>query len=402
MSLTPRDITTPKEYERIAEKRTGLASRGGILVETVHVTKDGLKIPVESNIRQFQYLGRQVALSISRDITDRKQAEKTLQEQLQFLQQLLDAIPIPIFYKDRQGLYRGCNMAYEKFLGMTKERIIGKTVFEVVPQDLANIYYRADEALFTQPGTQVYETSFLHVNGKKHNIIFHKATYAGTDGCVAGLLGAIVDITDRKQAEEKLLDTLESLRKAVGVTIQVMVSAIEKRDPYTAGHQARSANLARAIATEMGLSSDKVDGIRIAASIHDIGNLSIPAEILSKPTKLSEIEFSLIKEHARQGFEILEGVESPWPLAEMVYQHHERMDGSGYPRHLKGDDILPESRILAVADVVAAISAHRPYRPALGTDAAMEEISKNRGVLYDPEATDACLRLFKEKGYRLN
>ena len=216
-----------------------------------------------------------------------------------------------------------------------------------------------------------------------------------------GIVGVGREITDLKQAEQKLKDTLESLRKAVGTTIQVMVSAVETRDPYTAGHQIRSADLARAIATEMGLPQEKIDGIRMAGSIHDIGKLSIPAEILSKPTKLTEIEFSLIKEHARKGYEILKDVESPWPLAEMVYQHHERMDGSGYPRNLKGDDILIEARILAVADVVESMASHRPYRPALGIDAALDEIAKNRGVLYDPEVVDACLKIFNEKGYRM-
>ena len=139
----------------------------------------------------------------------------------------------------------------------------------------------------------------------------------------------------------------------------------------------------------------------MAGSIHDIGKLSIPAEILSKPTKLSEIEWLLIKEHANRGFEILKGVESPWPLAEIVHQHHERMDGSGYPRHLKGDDILIEARILAVADVVEAMASHRPYRPGLGIGAALNEIEKNKDIIYDNAVADACLRLFREKGFKL-
>jgi HD-GYP domain-containing protein (c-di-GMP phosphodiesterase class II) len=140
----------------------------------------------------------------------------------------------------------------------------------------------------------------------------------------------------------------------------------------------------------------------MAGTIHDIGKLSIPAEILSKPTRLTELEFSLIKEHARIGYEILKDVESPWPLAQIVYQHHERMDGSGYPRHMKGDGILMEARILAVADVVEAIASHRPYRAGLGIDAAIEEISKERGILYDPEVVDACVKLFQEKRLSLN
>jgi HD-GYP domain-containing protein (c-di-GMP phosphodiesterase class II) len=151
----------------------------------------------------------------------------------------------------------------------------------------------------------------------------------------------------------------------------------------------------------MELPQEKIDAIRMAGSIHDIGKLSIPAEILSKPTKLSELEFSLIKAHAEKGYEMLKNVESPWPLAEIVYQHHERMDGSGYPRNLKGEEICIEARILAVADVVEAMASHRPYRPGLGIEAALAEIEKHRGIYYDSAAADACLRVFREKDYKL-
>jgi PAS domain S-box-containing protein/putative nucleotidyltransferase with HDIG domain len=216
-----------------------------------------------------------------------------------------------------------------------------------------------------------------------------------------GILTITRNITERKRTEDKLQQTLDSLRKAFGATIQVMVSAVEIRDPYTAGHQARTADIARAIAEEMGLDQDKIDGIRMAGTIHDIGKLSIPAEILSKPTKLTNIEFSLIKEHPQTGYEILKDIESPWPLAEIVYQHHERMNGSGYPRNLKGNEIIMEARIMAVADVVEAMASHRPYRAALGIEVALEEIEKNRGVSYDDDVVNACLRLFREKGYHL-
>jgi PAS domain S-box-containing protein/putative nucleotidyltransferase with HDIG domain len=209
------------------------------------------------------------------------------------------------------------------------------------------------------------------------------------------------EITARKQTEVELQQTLESLKKAIGATIQAMVSAIEMRDPYTAGHQLRVADLACTIATEMGFPDERIEGLRMAGSIHDIGKLSIPAELLSKPTKLTNIEFSLIKEHARSGYEMLKNVESPWPLAQIVYQHHERMDGSGYPRNLKGDEILLEARIMAVADVVEAMASHRPYRAALGIEVAMEEIEKNKGIFYDNTVADACLKLFREKGYQL-
>jgi len=207
--------------------------------------------------------------------------------------------------------------------------------------------------------------------------------------------------SEHKQTEEELRYTLDSLRRVFGTTIQVMVSAVERRDSYTAGHQHRSAALARAIATEMGLPKEKINSIRMAGSIHDIGKLSIPSEILSKPTRLTELEASLIKEHSRRGYEMLKDVESHYPLAQIVYQHHERMDGSGYPRNLKGGDILIEALIMGVADVVESMASPRSYRPTLGIDAALGEIEKNKGILYDADVVDACLRLFREKGYEL-
>ena len=207
-------------------------------------------------------------------------------------------------------------------------------------------------------------------------------------------------IAEHTRMEEELHRTLDILKRSVGTTIQVMVAAVEARDPYTAGHQLRSAHLACAIGAEMGLSQEKIEGIRMACSIHDIGKLSIPAEILTKPSKLTDIEFSLIREHSGSGYEMLKDVESPWPLAKVIGQHHERMDGSGYPQKLKGDEILIEARILAVSDVVESMASHRPYRPALGIEAALEEIENNKGILYDVAVADACLTLFREKNYQ--
>lgn len=214
-------------------------------------------------------------------------------------------------------------------------------------------------------------------------------------------LNFVVDITERREAEEKLESTLRNLRKTISGTIQAIIQVVERRDPYTAGHQRRVADLARSIATEMDLSYDMIDGIRTAAMMHDIGKISVPAEILSKPGSLGRFEFGLIKEHSKTGYEILKDVEFPWPIAEIVYQHHERLDGSGYPRGLKGPDQLLEARIIALADVVEAIASHRPYRPSLGIEVALDEIKSRKGTLYDPAVVDAALRLFETKGYRL-
>jgi GAF domain-containing protein/PAS domain-containing protein len=209
------------------------------------------------------------------------------------------------------------------------------------------------------------------------------------------------EIAERKRAEEELQRALERLRKAMGGVIQAMALAVETKDAYTAGHQRRVANLARAIAAEMGLSPEQIDGIRMAAVIHDLGKISVPAEILSKPIGLNDLEYGLIKIHPQVGYDILKEIEFPWPVAQIVLQHHERMDGSGYPQGLLGEEIILEARILAVADVVEAMASHRPYRPPHGVDKALEEISRNRGILYDPEVVDACLKLFNEKGFKL-
>jgi putative nucleotidyltransferase with HDIG domain len=208
-------------------------------------------------------------------------------------------------------------------------------------------------------------------------------------------------LTDRREAEEQLSRTLDNLRQAMGATLRTLALAVETKDPYTSGHHKRVADLARTIAMEMGLSDETLEGIRTAATFHDIGKIPLPAEILSRPSKLSEADFHLIKTHSQTGYDILKEVEFPWPVARIVWQHHERLDGSGYPLGLKGEEILPEARVLAVADVVEAMCSHRSYRPMPGLDRALEEIGAQRGILYDPAVVDACLRIFREKDFRL-
>jgi len=214
------------------------------------------------------------------------------------------------------------------------------------------------------------------------------------DGAVDYFVVLLEDITERKESVNRL-------RKSLGATIQAMAVTVEARDPYTAGHQHRVADLARSIAAELGLPADQIDGIGMAATIHDLGKISVPAELLSMPRKLTDIEFSLIKTHSRSGYDILKDIEFPWPIARIILEHHERMNGSGYPQGLRGDNILIESRIISVADVVESMASHRPYRASLGIDAALEEIGKYSGILYDDNVVDACLRLFRDKGFQL-
>lgn len=207
---------------------------------------------------------------------------------------------------------------------------------------------------------------------------------------------------ERRVAERtrELSDSLDRLKRSIDGTVIAIASAVEQRDPYTAGHQRRVAQLARAIAEDIGLSdAARVEGITVASLLHDVGKISVPSEILNKPGRISESELALIKTHPHVGFEIVKGIDFPWPVAQTILQHHERMDGTGYPAGLPGEDILVEARILAVADVVEAMSSHRPFRPALGVNKAIEEISEHKGVLYDPGAVDACVKLLVANGF---
>ncbi|OGA93825.1 MAG: metal-dependent phosphohydrolase [Betaproteobacteria bacterium RIFCSPLOWO2_12_FULL_66_14] len=209
------------------------------------------------------------------------------------------------------------------------------------------------------------------------------------------------DISERERAQRQIEAHVKQLEEAMFSTVAAVSTMVELRDPYTSGHERRVGALARAIGIELGLPEGVCTGLEHIGAIHDIGKIAVPAEILSKPARLTEIEFALIKTHAQAGHDVLKDVSFPWPIAKAILQHHERLDGSGYPNGAKGDDIILEARILAVADVVEAIGSHRPYRPTRGIDAAFEEIVQYRGVRYDARVVDACTRLFRDKGYRL-
>ena len=321
---------------------------------------------------------------------------------------LADHMKDQVWLMDLDLKWKYISPLMEKLLGYNMEELIQLPFEKLLPttslkKSMEHFSTQLSKALpSSKPSSntkRLVELEFICKNGQ---FLWGECSFSfirDEKGKPLSILGESRDITERKRAEEKLQQTLESLKRAVGTTIQVLVSALEVRDPYTAGHQSRVADLACAIATEMGLDQEQIEGIRMAGSIHDIGKLSIPAEILTKPTKLTDNEFALIKVHSETGYDMLKDVESPWPLAQIVYQHHERMDGSGYPNNLKGDKIILDARIMAVADVVEAMASHRPYRAALGIEKALDEIMKNKGILYDEIVADICLKLFTEKGY---
>ncbi len=336
------------------------------------------------------------------DITDRKKAEEEIHRSKQQIEMLVTSSSVMLYSCEAFGNFDATFISnnINVITGYTNNEFlsIGFWASHIHPEDTPKVFENL--AMLFEHDNHKHEYRFMFKDGTYHWMYDELKLFRDGSGNPLEILGTWSDITERKRMEDELERTLERLKNAIHATIQVMVSAVEVRDPYTSGHQIRSAHLARVIAAEMGLPPNIIDGIRMAGSIHDIGKLSVPAEILSKPTKLTALEFSLIKEHSRGGYEMLKDVESPWPLAEIVYQHHERMDGSGYPRNLKGDDILMEARILAVSDVVESMASHRPYRPALGIEAALEEIGKNKGILYDVAVADTCLRLFREKGFQ--
>lgn len=274
---------------------------------------------------------------------------------------------------------------------------LGIHAFIRKPTDIAELVKILDDILERANTPALKPSRDVSPDQTKYLTDYNKVLVAKLENKVSELE---LEINERKKAEEEIKESGRKLISAMGSIIESISATIEIRDPYTAGHQRRVADLAFAIAHELSLPEPAARGLRLACMVHDIGKMYVPAEILSKPGKLNEIEFSMIRVHAQAGYDILKHIDFPWPIAQIVLQHHERLDGSGYPQGLSGDKIIMEARILSVADVVEAMSSHRPYRPSKGIDMALEEISKNRGILYDAGVVDACARLFKDKGFK--
>jgi PAS domain S-box-containing protein/putative nucleotidyltransferase with HDIG domain len=315
---------------------------------------------------------------------------------------LVDNIKLGIFRctPGLKGKFLEVNKAMEEITGYSRDELFQIDVDALYP-DIDDQYPLTHDVTITD-WKVIKELSLKKKNGDNITVSISIIAIRFDSGSIQFFDGILDDITERKRVQLQVQHSLDRLQKTIEEIIQAMAYIGEVRDPYTAGHQRRVAQLTCAIARSMGLDSDEYEGLTMAAFVHDIGKILIPADILSKPGNLTKPEFDIIKDHTRIGYEILKNIEFPWPIANIVLQHHERMNGSGYPSGISGDKIILEARILAVADVVEAMSSHRPYRPALGVEKALAEINMNRSTLYDAEVVDTCLKIFADTGFNFN
>jgi PAS domain S-box-containing protein/putative nucleotidyltransferase with HDIG domain len=335
------------------------------------------------------------------DISERKQGEMALKLSEERFRAVVESAHDAIVAAGSRGNIVSWNKGAQIMFGYRAEEVVGRPITLLMPER-----YRAahQSGLQRIPATddvgnfcKTQELYGLRQDGEEFPLELSLSAGKVPEGIF--FTAIIRDITDRQRVQETLKRTVEKLKKTVQATVRALTSALEMRDPYTVGHQKRVTDLACAMAQELGFSEERIEGMRIIGFLHDIGKIAVPAEILTKPGKIGEHEFNIIKTHAEAGYNILKEIDFPCDVAKIVAQHHERLNGSGYPQGLSGSEILLEARILAVADVVEAMSSHRPYRPGLGTEAALKEITAKKGILYDPEVVDVCVKLFTEKGF---
>jgi PAS domain S-box-containing protein len=350
-----------------------------------------------------------ILFGIVADVTEQKQMEDQLKESESRYRMLAENITDTIWLTDLNLRFQYVSPSVKKMIGYAPEEVSRMTMDQVL---IPSSFEFADKVLTNElasegtPGKDlsVIKTLELEHRRKDGSTIWVEVTVRflrDKTGKITHLLGVSRDITERKAVEVQLKNSFEKLQNVIGGVINVIASTVESRDPYTAGHQRRVSDLACAIAKKMNLTAKQVDGVRMAGLIHDLGKISIPAEILTLPRELTEHEYGLVKFHPESGYAILKNIDFPWPIGEIIYEHHERLDGSGYPRGLKGDQILLEAKIIAVADVVESMVSYRPYRAALGLDVALNEIVSKKGVFYDPAVVEACVKVFKEDGYKI-
>ena len=396
------DFIHPEERGRIASDFFDAVASSKTLptLEFRGVRRDGSTVWLFTTPNPLKIGDRLSGFSVViQDITQLKQAETALKENEAKYRTVVENMHDVLYRTDTNGDIILVSPSVTRLLGIeSAEQVIGKNLardFYANPDDRAHTL-----KLLVANGEVVdLEINLRRPDGKVITIAANSHIYRDDSGQPAGVEGIVRDITERKKAEEDLRAALERLGSSLESTINAIAMLSELRDPYTAGHQRRVTQLALAIAADLGLPDNRMQPLRVAGLLHDVGKIYVPSEILSKPGRLTDLEMGLARTHATASYDVIAAIKFPWPIADIVVQHHERMDGSGYPAGLKGDEITLEARILAVADVTEAMMSHRPYRPSLGLDKAVAEISANRGRLYDENAVDACIKILTEKGF---
>jgi PAS domain S-box-containing protein len=364
------------------------------------LTKAGSEFPLELSVSTWEGSEGRMFAAIIRDVSERKRAQEALRAaEEQFRGMVEQSIAGIYIIQDDKFAY--VNPRFAEILGYgSADELIGREPLSIVAEkDRGVVAENIRRRIEGEVQSISYSFTALRKDGSPVAIGVHgtRASYRGRPA----IIGLMQDISEKKRAEEKIQHYVAQIESAFMRTVEVAMTLGEMRDPYTAGHERRVAEIAVAIGAELGFDARRLEGLQVAGYLHDIGKITIPSEILVKPAKLNPVEYQLIQGHSQAGYDVLKDVEFPWPVAEVALQHHERMDGSGYPLGLKGEAILLEARILGVADVVEAMSSHRPYRATLGIEAALAEIERGRGTAYDPSVADACLRLFREKSYTI-
>jgi PAS domain S-box-containing protein/putative nucleotidyltransferase with HDIG domain len=396
LSKTFVDITHPDHVGGDVEsvKRVARGEIPSYRTEKRYIRKDGQIVWGAVAVSAMRDVAGEVQYFIAmiEDITAQKESEAALAESERKYREMANALPTCVFEADLSGRLTYTNQTGLDWFGYSEDETVGqKNVAEMVVEEERELALRTFKQAAEVGEVRAGEYLAKRKDGSTFpSLVSSRAIVR--DGRTVGVRGILIDITERVEAARRIERTLLGTIHALGVTT-------ERRDPYTAGHQERVARLAVAMGRKMGLSEDQIEGLRVAGLLHDVGKVSVPAEILSKPIALTAIEFSIVRVHPETGHAILQEIEFPWPVAAIVLQHHERMDGSGYPRGLRGDEILLEARILAVADTIEAMASHRPYRAAIGMKDALNEVALGRGTVYDEGAAAACLEIFAEGSF---
>lgn len=379
----------PEYWEKTKKKKV-------FVIRSIYKAKSGKVFPVEITANYMDYDREEYLCIVVKNLTEHQRVENALRRAEQEKTLILDSLSELVFYYDSELKTLWVNKAAGETAGEPPSNLIGVS--------WEDIWKKLKVSKENHPVSEFIKTGEFQkkevVSEDKKFWLVRIYPIKNIENQTVGIVEIALDITQRKNAEGQRKISLARTRRILEETVEALAATSERRDPYTAGHQRRVAQLACAIAREMGLAYEQVEGIRMAANIHDVGKVYVPAEILSKPTTLSGLEFSIIQTHPQIGYDILKEIEFPWPIASIVLQHHEKLDGSGYPNGLKGKDILIEAKILTVSDIVEAMASHRPYRAALGIEAALEEIKEEKKGIYDREIVSVCLNLFSVKRFR--